>query len=100
MSASIAIKDLTTVVYIIANLCVTYVIHLSVTHSPRNGYNARIVRDIADLSSVMKCINNRKVMALLNIVRNVAYSIEQNSRAINYYHTHVHLPNVRIAMAI
>ncbi len=64
MSASIAIKDLTTVVYIIANLHVTYVIRLSVTHIPINGYNARIVRDIADLSSVMKSINNRKVTDL------------------------------------
>ncbi len=61
MSASIAIKDLTTVVYIIVNLHITYAIHLSVTHTPRNGYDARIVLDIADLSSVMKCINNRKV---------------------------------------
>ncbi len=90
MSASIAIKDLTTVVYIIANLRVTYAIHLSVTHTPRNGYNARIARDIADLSSVMKSINNRKVttrgqnVTFLNIARNATYSIELNGRVIKY----------------
>ncbi len=61
MSASIAIKNLTIVVYIIVNLHVTYVKRHSVKHTQRNGDNARIVRDIADLSSVMKCINNRKV---------------------------------------
>ncbi len=99
MSASIAIKDLTTVDYIIANLRVTYVIHLSVTHTPRNGYNARIVRD-------PKSINNWKVtirgqdVTLLNIARNLVYSIERNGRVINYYQTHVHLPNVRIATTI
>ncbi len=62
MSVSIAIEVLTIVVYIIANLHVTYAIRLSVTRTPRNGFNARIAGDIADLSSVMKCINNRKVM--------------------------------------
>ncbi len=61
MSVSIAIKDLTTAVYIIVNLRVTYAIHLSATHTQRHGCNARIARDIADLSSVMKSINNRKV---------------------------------------
>ncbi len=49
MSASIAIKDLTTVVYIIANLHVKYVIRLSVTHIPRNGYNARICCEILQI---------------------------------------------------
>ncbi len=49
------------VVYIIANLHVTYVIRLSVTCTLRNGSSVRIARDIADLSSVMKCINIRKV---------------------------------------
>ncbi len=61
MCVSIAIKDLTTAVYIIVNLHVTCAIHRSVTHTQRHGYNARIARDIADLSYVMKSINNRKV---------------------------------------
>ncbi len=61
MSASIAIKDLTIVVYIIVNLHVTYAIRLSATRTPRNGYSAMIARGIADLSSVMKYLNNRKV---------------------------------------
>ncbi len=60
MSASTVIKVLTIVVYIIANSRVTYVIRLSVTCTPINGCSARIARDIADLNSVMKCINNRK----------------------------------------
>ncbi len=88
MCVSIAIKDLMTAVYIIANLHVTYAIQLSVTHTQRNGYNARIARNIVDLSSVMKSINNRKVTNLdqdvtfLNIVTSVAYSIELNGRVI------------------
>ncbi len=43
MSVSTAIKVLMIVVYIIAKLHVTYVIHLSVTCTLRNGCSVRTV---------------------------------------------------------
>ncbi len=62
MSVSTAIKALKIVVYIFANLHVTCVICLSATCILRNGCSVKTARDIADLTYVMKFINDRKAM--------------------------------------